>query len=216
VTLAALRRPRVGVLAVQGAFVEHEAALEAVGAEACEVRRPEELEGLDGLVIPGGESTTFGLVAERSGLLARLRRGVGEERLPVLGTCAGMIMLARATTGGPQPLVGGLDVVVRRNAFGRQIASFEAELTMSAVGPEPLTAVFIRAPWVEEAGPGVEVLAEHRGHPVAVRQGRLAATAFHPELTDDRRLHAWFVAAVREAGEGLGEDDGEEGARVRA
>jgi 5'-phosphate synthase pdxT subunit len=216
VTLAALRRPRVGVLAVQGAFVEHEAALEAVGAEAREVRRPEELEGLDGLVIPGGESTTFGLVAERSGLLAQLRRAVGEDRLPVLGTCAGMIMLARATTGGPQPLVGGLDVVVRRNAFGRQIASFEAELTMPAVGADPLTAVFIRAPWIEEAGPGVEVLAEHGGHPVAVRQGRLAATAFHPELTDDRRLHAWFVAAVREAREGLGQDDGEEGARVRA
>jgi len=201
---------------VQGAFVEHEAALEAVGAEAREVRRPEELEGLDGLVIPGGESTTFGLVAERSGLLAQLRRAVGEDRLPVLGTCAGMIMLARATTGGPQPLVGGLDVVVRRNAFGRQIASFEAELTMPAVGADPLTAVFIRAPWIEEAGPGVEVLAEHGGHPVAVRQGRLAATAFHPELTDDRRLHAWFLAGVREAWEGLGQDDGEEGARVRA
>jgi pyridoxal 5'-phosphate synthase pdxT subunit len=214
VTLAALRRPTVGVLAVQGAFVEHQAALEAVGAEAVQVRRPEELEGLDGLVIPGGESTTFGLVAERSGLLARLRRAVGEERLPVLGTCAGMIMLARATTGGPQPLVGGLDVVVRRNAFGRQVASFEAELPVPALGPEPLTAVFIRAPWVEEAGPGVEVLAEHAGHPVAVRQGRLMATAFHPELTGDRRLHAWFVGTVREAREDA--DGAEEGARVRA
>jgi 5'-phosphate synthase pdxT subunit len=216
VTLAALRRPTVGVLAVQGAFVEHEAALEAVGAEARQVRRPEELEGLDGLVIPGGESTTFGLVAERSGLLAGLRRAAGEDRMPVLGTCAGMIMLARATTGGPQPLVGGLDVVVRRNAFGRQVASFEAELTMPSVGAEPLTAVFIRAPWVEEAGPDVEVLAVYGGHPVAVRQGRLMATAFHPELTDDRRVHAWFVAAVRDAREGAREDDGEEGARVRA
>ena len=213
-TLAALRRPTVGVLAVQGAFVEHQAALEAVGAEAVQVRRPDELEGLDGLVVPGGESTTFGLVAERSGLLERLRRAVDEERLPVLGTCAGMIMLARATTGGPQPLVGGLDVVVRRNAFGRQVASFEAELRVPALGPEPLTAVFIRAPWVEEAGPGVEVLAEHAGHPVAVRQGRLMATAFHPELTGDRRVHGWFVETVREAREGA--DGGEEGTRVRA
>jgi 5'-phosphate synthase pdxT subunit len=209
----ALGRPRVGVLAVQGAFVEHEAALRAVGAEPRQVRVPSELDGLDGLVLPGGESTTLGLVAERSGLLAGLRRAVVEEGLPTLGTCAGMIMLADRTTGGPQPLVGGMDIVVRRNAFGRQVASFETRLAVPAVGPEPLEAVFIRAPWIERAGPGVEVLAEHGGHGVAARQGEMLVTAFHPELTDDLRLHALFVERVRarrEAGEAG------EGARVRA
>jgi 5'-phosphate synthase pdxT subunit len=212
--VSALARPAVGVLAVQGAFTEHEAALADVGAEARQVRTPEQLEGLDGLVIPGGESTTFGLVAERSGLLPALRRTVVERRLPTLGTCAGMIMLARATTGGPQPLVGGMDTVVRRNAFGRQVASFETELDVPALGPEPLVAVFIRAPWVEEAAAEVEVLARVGGHPVAARQEHLLVTAFHPELTDDRRLHARFlemVRAHRELGERM-----TEGARVRA
>ncbi len=215
-TLGALRLPRVGVLAVQGAFAEHEEALAAVGAEPRQVRRPEQLGGLDGLVIPGGESTTLGLVSERSGLLAALRRLVSDGATPVLGTCAGMIVLARATTGGAQPLVGGMDLVVRRNAYGSQVASFEAQLEMPVLGPEPLTAVFIRAPWVERAGPGVEVLAEHEGHAVAVRQGPLVATSFHPELTPDRRLHAWFVAGVRAGREARRQDDGEEGARVRA
>jgi pyridoxal 5'-phosphate synthase pdxT subunit len=210
----ALGRPAVGVLAVQGAFVEHEAALRAVGAEAREVRAPADLDGLDGLVLPGGESTTFGLVAERTGLLERLRRAVVEERLPTLGTCAGMIMLADRTTGGPQPLIGGMDLVVRRNAFGRQIASFETELDVPALGSPPVDAIFIRAPWIEWTGPGVEVLARHAGHGVAARQGEMLVTAFHPELTDDLRLHALFVDRVRarrEAG-----DAGQGGARVRA
>jgi 5'-phosphate synthase pdxT subunit len=193
---ASLGRPVIGVLAVQGAVAEHAEALAAVGAEPVEVRGPEGLEGLDGLVLPGGESTTLGLVAEGSGLLAALREAIAGG-LPALGTCAGMIVLARATTGGAQPLVGGMDIVVRRNAFGRQRASFETTLQVPALGPEPVDAVFIRAPWIEEAGPGVEVLASHAGHPVAARHGELMATAFHPELSGERRFHEWLVGRAR-------------------
>lgn len=211
---AALAPPLVGVLAVQGAFVEHERAIEAAGGAARPVRVPEELEGVHALVIPGGESTTFGLVASRSGLLGRVRTRIAEG-LPTLGTCAGMIMLADATTGGPQPLVGGLDVVVRRNAFGRQVASFETELEMPALGPEPVPAVFIRAPWIESAGPQVEVLAEVGGHPVAVRQDRLLAVAFHPELTGDTRLHQLLLDMAREA-RAASRQRGTGGERVRA
>lgn len=189
-------RPLVGVLAVQGAFTEHQEALRAVGAETRQVRTPEQLQGLDGLVIPGGESTTFGLVAADSGLLDALRAAVAAE-LPVFGTCAGLIMLARATTSGHQPLVGGMDTVVRRNAFGRQVASFEAEVPMPAVGAEPVHGIFIRAPWIERHGDDVEVLATYDGHVVAARQGQILVTAFHPELTDDRRMHALFVDMVR-------------------
>jgi 5'-phosphate synthase pdxT subunit len=194
--VSALGRPRIGVLAIQGAFAEHAAALAAVGAEPTEVRAPADLEGLDGIVLPGGESTTLGLVAEGSGLLAALRERLAGG-LPALGTCAGMIVLARATTGGPQPLVGGMDIVVRRNAFGRQRSSFETALEVPALGPEPVDAVFIRAPWIEEAGPGVEVLASHAGHGVAARQGDLMVTAFHPELAGERRFHEWLVARAR-------------------
>lgn len=203
---AGLGRPRVGVLAVQGAFAEHAEALRAVGADPVEVRGPEELEGLDAVVLPGGESTTLGLVAEQSGLLDALRRALADG-LPALGTCAGMIVLARATTGGAQPLVGGMDIVVRRNAFGRQRSSFETSLAVPALGDEPVDAVFIRAPWIEQAGPGVEVLACHAGHAVAARQGDLIVTAFHPELSGERRFHEWLVGrarARREAGEGTG------------
>jgi 5'-phosphate synthase pdxT subunit len=189
-------RPQVGVLAVQGAFAEHEAALRDVGASTRLVRTPGGLDGLDGLVLPGGESTTFGLVAERSGLLGALREAV-RSGLPVFGTCAGMIMLASGTGGGAQPLVGGMDIVVRRNAFGRQVASFEADLPVPVLGETPVPAVFIRAPWIERAGGGVEILAECQGHPVAAREGAILVTAFHPELTDDRRLHALFVDMVR-------------------
>jgi pyridoxal 5'-phosphate synthase pdxT subunit len=213
----AIGRPRVGVMAVQGAFAEHEAALAAVGAEAVQVRRPEELDGLDGLVLPGGESTTFGLVAERTGLLPALRRAIVEEGLPAFGTCAGLILLARETTGGAQPLIGGVDLVVRRNAFGRQAASFECELDVPVLGPKPVPAVFIRAPWIERAGPGVEVLASHRGHAVAAREGNLLVTAFHPELTGDRRFHALFVDGLRRRGEQRDEHEGAKGGlRVRA
>ncbi|MGD9571042.1 MAG: pyridoxal 5'-phosphate synthase glutaminase subunit PdxT [Thermoleophilia bacterium] len=188
--------PRIGVLSVQGAFAEHADLLERVGAEAVDVRTPEALEGLDAIVLPGGESTTLGLVAEASGLLGALRAAIADG-LPALGTCAGMIMLARATTGGAQPLVGGMDIVVRRNAFGRQRSSFEAPVEVPALGEGPVEAVFIRAPWIEEAGPGVEVLASHAGHGVAAVQDDLLVTAFHPELAGERRFHEWLVARAR-------------------
>lgn len=186
-------RPRIGVLAVQGAVTEHEAALADVGARTCRVRAVADLDGLDGLVIPGGESTTFGLVAGESGLLDAVRRRV-DAGLPVFGTCAGMIMLADGIAGGgAQPLIGGMDIVVRRNAFGRQVHSFEADVVVPAVGDPPMRGIFIRAPWIEEHGPSVEVLADHMGHPVAARDATRIVAAFHPELTDDRRLHRLFV-----------------------
>jgi 5'-phosphate synthase pdxT subunit len=208
-----IRRPRVGVLAIQGAVAEHEETLAAVGAAPRQVRTPEELAGLEALVIPGGESTTFGLVAARSGLLEGVREAV-RSGLPTLGTCAGLIMLARETTGGGQTLIGGMDLVVRRNAFGRQPASFEAELEVPAMGGDPVHGVFIRAPWIESAGPGVELLAHHGGHAVAARQGAMLVTAFHPELSGERRFHAWLVERARErAGEA---ERLEGGVRVRA
>ena len=192
-------RPRIGVLAVQGAVSEHEAALADVGARTSRVRDAADLEGLDGLVIPGGESTTFGLVAGESGLLDAVRERV-DGGMPVFGTCAGMIMLARGIAGGgAQPLIGGMDIVVRRNAFGRQVHSFEADLEVSAIGQPPMRGIFIRAPWIEESGPSVEILADHGGHPVAARDATRIVAAFHPELTDDRRLHRLFVDGVREA-----------------
>jgi pyridoxal 5'-phosphate synthase pdxT subunit len=178
-----LVNPRViGVLAIQGGFEAHAKALEELGAEPRIVRVPADLEGLDGLVIPGGESTTMTLGIEREALAEPLREFVRSGR-PTLGTCAGLIMLDRDH-------LGLLDVRVRRNAFGRQLASFEAELDFEG---EPLAAVFIRAPWVDEHGDEVEVLAEIDGHPVAVRQGNILAVAFHPELTGERRLHRWLL-----------------------
>jgi 5'-phosphate synthase pdxT subunit len=178
----------IGVLALQGGFEAHARALSELGAEVREVRTPADLDGLEALVIPGGESTTIGLGLEREGLTEPLAEFVQSGR-PVLGTCAGMIMLDRDH-------LGLLDVSVRRNAFGRQLASFEAELDFDGV---PLQAVFIRAPWVEDVGPGVEVLAEVKGHPVAVREGNILAVAFHPELTDERRLHRWLLDRVQAA-----------------
>ncbi len=193
-------RPRIGVLAVQGAVSEHEEALADVGARTCRVRDARDLEGLDGLVIPGGESTTFGLVAGESGLLPALRARV-DAGLPVFGTCAGMIMLADSIAGGgPQPLVGGMDIVVRRNAFGRQVNSFEADVAVSALGDPPMRGIFIRAPWIESAGSSVEVIAHQGGHAVAARDATRIVAAFHPELTGDRRLHRLFVDGVRSAG----------------
>jgi pyridoxal 5'-phosphate synthase pdxT subunit len=178
----------VGVLALQGGFEAHAKALTELGADVREVRTPADLDGLDGLVIPGGESTTIGLGVEREGLAEPLTDFVKSGR-PVLGTCAGMIMLDRDH-------LGVLDISVRRNAFGRQLASFEADLDFEGA---PLHAIFIRAPWVEEAGGEVEVLAEVDGHPVAVRQGNVLAVAFHPELTDERRLHRWLLDRVQAA-----------------
>lgn len=198
-TAADAMRPRIGVLAVQGAVSEHEAALADVGARTSRVRDAADLEGLDGLVIPGGESTTFGLVAGESGLLDAVRKRV-DGGMPVFGTCAGMIMLARGIAGGgAQPLIGGMDIVVRRNAFGRQVHSFEADVDVPAIGEPPMRGIFIRAPWIEESGPSVEILADHGGHPVAARDATRIVAAFHPELTDDRRLHRLFVDGVREA-----------------
>jgi pyridoxal 5'-phosphate synthase pdxT subunit len=182
-------RPLIGVLALQGGFEAHIKALEELGAEAKAVRTATELEGLDGLIIPGGESTTMTLGIEREQLAEPLRDLVQQGK-PVLGTCAGLIMLDREH-------LGLLDVSARRNAFGRQLHSFEADLDLDGDGP--LRAVFIRAPWVEDHGDGVEVLAEVEGHPVAVRQGRILAVAFHPELTDDRRLHRWLVESANGA-----------------
>jgi pyridoxal 5'-phosphate synthase pdxT subunit len=177
-----VKHPLIGVLALQGDFEAHVKVLEELGATPRPVRVPADLEGLDGLVIPGGESTTITLGIEREGLAEPLREFVRGGR-PTLGTCAGMILLGRDH-------LGLLDVRVRRNAFGRQLNSFEAELSFEGA---PLTAVFIRAPWVEEHGDAVEVLAEVDGHPVAVRQGNMLAVAFHPELTDERRLHRWLL-----------------------
>ena len=174
--------PLVGVLALQGGFEAHVRALEELGARTRIVRVPADLDDLDGLVMPGGESTTMTLGIEREHLAEPLREFVRSGR-PTLGTCAGLIMLDRSH-------LGLLDVTVRRNAFGRQIGSFETDLDFEG---EPLHAVFIRAPWVEEHGDGVEVLAEVDGHPVAVRQGNVLAVAFHPELTDERRLHRWLL-----------------------
>jgi pyridoxal 5'-phosphate synthase pdxT subunit len=183
-------RPLIGVLALQGDFEAHIRVLEELGAEARPVRTAAELEGLDGLVIPGGESTTMTLGIERERLAEPLRELVRTGK-PVLGTCAGLIVLDRKH-------LGLLDVTARRNAFGRQLHSFEADLDLDGEGP--LHAVFIRAPWVDEHGDGVEVLAEVEGHPVAVRQGRILAVAFHPELTDDRRLHRWLVESANGGG----------------
>jgi 5'-phosphate synthase pdxT subunit len=176
----------IGVLASQGDFEAHSRMLHALGAEPREVRTPEDLAGLDGLVIPGGESTTISKALERDGLDEAIRCYV-ESGGAVLGTCAGMIVLDRAH-------LGLMDISAERNAFGRQRQSFEHDLEVEGLGTEPLRAIFIRAPWVAEHGAEVEVLATYDGHPVVVRQGRLLACAFHPELTDDPRLHALFMA----------------------
>jgi pyridoxal 5'-phosphate synthase pdxT subunit len=210
VTGEATSRPRIGVLAVQGAVSEHEAALADVGARTSRVRLPDELGGLDGLVIPGGESTTLGLVAGRSGLLHALRAAVASG-LPVMGTCAGMIMLADGIAGsGDQPLIGGMDITVRRNAFGRQVRSFEADVAVPVLGDPPMRGIFIRAPWIERVGPSVDVLAHHGGHPVAARDASRVVAAFHPELTDDRRLHRLFVDGVRDGSIGAGRPNKED------
>jgi 5'-phosphate synthase pdxT subunit len=191
--------PLIGVLALQGAFREHVRALEACGVRTRLVRLPADLEGLDGLVIPGGESTTMTMLMERMGLLGPVAEAV-RGGLPTLGTCAGMIVLARRITDGRagQVPLGALDIGVRRNGYGRQVDSFEADLLVSGLDDGPFPGVFIRAPVVEEVG-GAEVLAEHDGHPVAVRQGSVMALAFHPELSGDLRLHREFLRLVEGA-----------------
>lgn len=180
-----------GVLALQGDFREHRRAMAGAGMRTMEVRTPSDLEEADGLVIPGGESTAISRLASRYGMIEPLRERI-EAGMPVLGTCAGMIFLAARVSDGGGPRPGVLDITVRRNAYGRQNESFECDLEAS-VWPEPLRAVFIRSPVVEEAGEGVEALAEWDGRPVLVRQGRILAAAFHPELTSDLRLHGMLA-----------------------
>ncbi|GHI96759.1 pyridoxal 5'-phosphate synthase glutaminase subunit PdxT [Streptomyces olivaceus] len=190
--------PVIGVLALQGDVREHLVALAAAGAAARAVRRPEELAEVDGLVLPGGESTTISKLAVLFGVLEPLRARV-RDGLPVYGTCAGMILLADKILDprSGQETVGGIDMIVRRNAFGRQNESFEAAVDVRGVGGGPVEGVFIRAPWVESVGAAAEVLAEHDGHVVAVRQGNVLATSFHPELTGDHRVHRLFADTVR-------------------
>jgi 5'-phosphate synthase pdxT subunit len=178
---------RIGVLAVQGNFREHAQVLRRLGAEPVEVRLPEQLEGLDGLIVPGGESTAITRLMRLYGLDEALRSFAA----PIFGTCAGMIVLDREH-------LGLADFTTERNAFGRQVKSFEADLDLGH-GEEPIRGVFIRAPWIEDAGPEVEVLAEVDGHPVLARDGRILVAAFHPELTDDTRIHELFLNQVREA-----------------
>ena len=194
--------PVIGVLALQGDVPEHLRALEAAGARPAAVRRPEELDRVDGLVIPGGESTTLWRLSVAFDVLEPLRKLIGEG-LPAFGSCAGMIMLADRLADGVegQQTYGGIDMTVRRNAFGRQVDSFERDITLTGGVPEgPFRAVFIRAPWVEQTGPGVAILGTDlgTGRIVAVRQGQLLATAFHPELTPDRRIHQLFVDIVKD------------------
>jgi pyridoxal 5'-phosphate synthase pdxT subunit len=188
-----LSRLRIGVLAIQGDFEAHRRVLEGLGSDVTEVRVPAELEGLDGLVIPGGESTTITMGMEREGLDEAVRSAHGAGT-PIFGSCAGMIVCDREH-------LALADYLCRRNAFGRQLQSFEEDLVVQGLGEEPLRAVFIRAPWVDQAGSDVEILAEVRGHPVAVRDRNVLAVAFHAELTDDSRVHAAFMAmctAVRD------------------
>jgi 5'-phosphate synthase pdxT subunit len=202
----AVNAPLIGVLALQGDVREHEEVLHSCGVRTTRVRTPEELADVDALAIPGGESTTMSKLAVDFGLIDPLRAAQASG-LPMYGSCAGMIMLADRLEGGrpDQQTIGGIDMVVRRNAFGRQIDSFEADLTMPALNGPPVHAVFIRAPWVESVGDGVEVLGRVESGPaagriVAVRQGSVLATSFHPELTGDHRIHEYFVAMVRAAG----------------
>lgn len=185
---------KIGVLALQGAFIEHEKMLRSLGVETVEVRLPSDLEELDGLIIPGGESTTIGKLAVEYGLIEPLRDFARNK--PTWGTCAGMIFLAKNIGIDRQPILGLMDIQVNRNAFGRQLDSFETDLPISVLDA-PFHAVFIRAPLVTETGEGVEVLAAlEDGRIVAVQEGHLLATAFHPELTDDLRLHQYFLETI--------------------
>jgi 5'-phosphate synthase pdxT subunit len=189
--------PRIGVLALQGDVREHLQALERAGAVPFRVRDAEDLAAAQALVLPGGESSVIGMLLERYGLMDPAREAA-RQGMPVLGTCAGLILMAREIEDGNLPRLGVLDVRVRRNAFGRQVDSFEADLEVPTLGKPALRGVFIRAPQILAAGRGVEVLAELPSGPVLVRQGQLLAGAFHPELTDDLRVHEYFLRMVRE------------------
>jgi pyridoxal 5'-phosphate synthase pdxT subunit len=198
---------KIGVLALQGAFAEHVAALRAIGVEAVEVRLPEHLDDVDGLIIPGGESTTMRNLIRRWGLRQPIL-DLAERGAPLFGTCAGMIVLSRQIEGGEDPVLPLLDVTVERNAFGRQLDSFETELTVPLLGDTPVHAVFIRAPVIESVGPNVDVIAKlDDGRIVAVRERNIVATSFHPELAGETRFHrliATMAAEHADPGEGVG------------
>lgn len=188
---------KIGVLALQGAFREHRQALESLGCEVIEVRKSSDLEDIKGLIIPGGESTTMGKLLQVDNLGENIKE-LAKKNLPIFGTCAGMIVLSKNIEGSNQYSLGLMDVTVQRNAFGRQIASFETNLSVPALGREPVRAVFIRAPYLKEVAPNVGILAEYEGKVVFARQGNLIASAFHPELTEDRRVHQYFLSIVDE------------------
>jgi 5'-phosphate synthase pdxT subunit len=189
---------KIGVLALQGAFREHARMLQQLGADTVLVKLPKHLDGIEGLVIPGGESTTIGKLMREYDLLEPIR-AMGQEGLPVFGTCAGMIVMAKEIEGAEEPHLGLMSVRVNRNSFGRQRESFETELDMPAIGEEPYPAVFIRAPHVTKVGEGVDVLARYGDRIVAAREKNFLALSFHPELTDDSRIHKYFLSMVEEA-----------------
>lgn len=195
--------PLVGVLALQGDVVEHIASLEHAGARAIAVKTQADLDRVDGLVIPGGESTTVMKLLERFGLHAPIKSRV-KSGMPLWGTCMGMIVAAHDVAGLKQPTLDLIDITVRRNAFGRQNDSAEVDLPIAVLGADPFPAIFIRAPWIERIGPSVELLAERDGHGVMVREGNVLGTSFHPELTNDPRVHAYFLKIVDDARKSVG------------
>lgn len=195
-----MKKPTIGVLALQGAVREHLLMLEACGARGIAVKYPAELQLCRGLIIPGGESTTIGKLMSACGFISEIR-SLSQQGIPLYGTCAGLIVMARRIAEGDQPLLGLMDITARRNAFGRQVESFEADLEVGDIAESfrPFRAVFIRAPWIDEVGPEVAVLGEFGGRVVAARQDGMLVTAFHPELTGDDRVHRYFLAMVEEA-----------------
>jgi len=200
-----MKKPIIGVLALQGAAREHLQMLERCGARGIAVKYPAELSSCRGLIIPGGESTTMGKLMISCGFIDEVRR-LSREGMPLFGTCAGLIMMAKRLTEGDQPLLGLMDITVRRNAFGRQVDSFETDIALRCVGngSRPFRAVFIRAPWIEETGPQVTVCGEFKGKAVLARQDNMLVSAFHPELTGDERIHRHFLEMVEEACSGRG------------
>lgn len=186
----------VGVLAVQGAFIEHQKSLAECGVESIQIRKPEQLEGIKGLIIPGGESTTMGKLLNQFDLFEPII-DLGKKGLPIFGTCAGMIMLAKDIIGSDQPRLGLMDIEVERNAFGRQVESFESNLEVSELGEEPVNAVFIRAPYIKSAKGNVQVMASYGDKIVLARQDNFLAAAFHPELTKDVRIHKYFIDMIK-------------------
>ncbi|AEF92916.1 Glutamine amidotransferase subunit pdxT [Desulfotomaculum nigrificans CO-1-SRB] len=185
----------IGVLALQGAFIEHQKALANCGVESIQVRKPEQLEEIKGLIIPGGESTTMGKLMHQFDLFEPILN-LAHKGVPIFGTCAGMIMLAKDIVGSNQPRLGLMDIAVERNAFGRQVESFEVDLNVPELGEEPLRAIFIRAPYIKSASSNVQVMATFQDKIVLARQGKFLAAAFHPELTNDLRLHKYFLNMI--------------------